>query len=92
MFYDRNHSEIAAALRNLCEAEAHDTNESLRATSVHAFVLAHYGNRGEITRQCSRCLCRQVEEPGGLVHYVTLTGIRLGVEPGCVSTLSEVVS
>jgi hypothetical protein len=92
MFFESDESEIARAVRNHCEAEAHDVNERLRATSPHAFVLAHYGNRGEITRQCSRCLCRQVEEPGGLVHYVTLTGMRLGVEPGCVSTLSEVVS
>lgn len=92
MFYDRDTSEITAALRNLCETEAHDVNEQPRTTSAHTFVLAHYGDAGEITRRCARCHCRQIEQRGGLVHYVTLSGLRLGAEPACVSTLDEVVS
>lgn len=95
---DQSQSVLESALRNYAEATAHDVNESLRATSVHTFVTAHYGNRGEITHRCERCFCRRVELRGD-VHYVTLRGDRLPVEPSCVellavppSTLGEVAS
>jgi len=88
MFSDeQSPSEIETALRNY--AESHSVNESPRAAGVHAFVTAHYGNRGEITHRCARCFCRRIELRGD-VHYVTLCGDRLPVEPACVESLPSI--
>lgn len=68
-------------------AEAHDANESLRESSPHRWVPAHYSADGTITRKCVRCLAKQVESPFASVEYVLLGGEVLTEEPGCAGIL-----